>query len=196
MEKENFEKIIKEYVNQICPIANTEKQPWERFVVATSHCSPQLAADSLLRTEFRGKLEPIINRLLNYYDTVKFTENEKLTRRRYEALIETILNLVGMESKQVGFSKDETEKTLHNILETLKNWEKNEGPDKSITKSIIEKFLKELKQVGLGKSMVAKIAENVEKKLDEKNLMESFILALKHEIENNVYYKNQSIFCF
>lgn len=129
----------------------------------------EIMADSILNPKFRGKLKQKLDELDSY-----------------EALIEAALNLIGMESRRINFSKTEKQAALKKIITTLKKWEKN---DKSTAQKTIDNFLKDLKQVGFGKSMVAKIAENVEKKLDEKNLIESFILALKHEIENNVYYK-------
>lgn len=139
----------------------------------TNFNQAEILADSILNPKFRGKLKQKIDELIS-------------SSNNCEALIETALNLIGMESKRVGFSEKEKETAFKKIIVTLKKWEKENRP---IAKKITSKFLEDLKQVGFGKSMVAKIAENVEKRLDENNLMESFIKALKREIENNVYYK-------
>lgn len=169
MEKENFEKITACLLELATPF-------------------PQVAADQILNPKYRNRLEQSIDNVLRFFSRDVFDVVYNKTEKQ-EVLIEIALNLLGMERKKVGFSQEEIEKTIEKIIATLKKREKNEEKDKPITKSVIKKFLDELKQVGFGKSMVAKIAENIEKKLDQNNLMDSFILALKYEIENNVYFK-------
>ncbi|NIM44191.1 MAG: hypothetical protein GTN80_00570, partial [Nitrososphaeria archaeon] len=47
----------------------------------------------------------------------------QVRQRAYEVLIETAINLVGVESKVAGFSDEEIDQTFRHIIQTLETWE-------------------------------------------------------------------------
>jgi len=166
---------------------------------------PQLAADHLLNTEMRGKLVEvlgsIIRRLNLEFIKSKPSLNEgaeeqagkiRIRQRSYELLMEIALNLVGTESRRVGFSEDEVEEALKRIVYALESWEaleRNEGAETSVAKAVVEKFLLDMGKVMHGEGMVAKMGEEIRKRLVRERLTASFITTAKSVIQNNIYYQ-------
>jgi transaldolase len=150
----------------------------------------QLAADTILRRENRGKLSSIIRDCIETLD-ISFTQNYESREKCARVLVEVSLNLIGMEGKRVDFSEDDLEKSLDAITAILKKWEKLErGKAENIAvKKVIGNILGEMKMVLNRKSMVAKIAEEIEMKLDNNDICGSFLLASRDIIQNNVYYQ-------
>ncbi|RLG79940.1 MAG: hypothetical protein DRO09_03755, partial [Thermoprotei archaeon] len=111
--------------------------------------------------------------------------------RIYDTLLEMIWNLVGMEKKWAGFSREEVEKAISAILNALKEWEELERKELGspvILKSVIDEQLRGMKLVNKGNSMLAWMAEEAEKELKEDNLAESYVKAMSKLITTNFYY--------
>ena len=181
MKQEYYQKIIERYLEGFCPAEETKKlDSHQNFIFLSMHY-PQLAADTLLKKEICGKLSIIVMEAIQQFSLTKKEEGD--FRKFGETLIEACLNIFGLESKRVGFSSQEKDETAKIILDFFR------GGGKTVLKSIIDKFLSDLKRVLAGKSLASQIAKNIEEKLDENNLAESFITALKSEIQENVYYK-------
>jgi len=180
-------------VRTICP----ETYP-SRTVGLSDHLAqlalsgfPQLAADTILNREIHGRLGQIVGnaiRLLNF----EFMKNTTVREIAYETLIEIAFNLIGVECKIVGFSEKAITRTLHNVVQTLKEWEDIERRESGVTVSahtVIRRLLLDMKKVMLGVSMLAKMAEEIEKEIREDSLMVSFISAMEKAIKENVYYQ-------
>jgi transaldolase len=171
----------------------------------------RLAADHILHKEMVGNLEAIIGNVIRALN-IEFQkslidfdkkENFLIRARAYDLLIQIALNLYGLESKIIGFSKREKEKTLKIIENTLKDWEytekeilKNKNEGKIASKFVIEENLSEMKKVmspsGYFRapgSMISYMAENIEKGLKEDSILLSFLSEAKKQIEKNIYYK-------
>ncbi len=164
----------------------------------------KLAADHILYPEMVGKLYDVIGaaiRQLNLEfvaakikdtDGKEEVERKVITRYRcYDVLLEMAFNLFGIESKRVGFSSDEVEKSLRAIYSILKRWEEIERKEYGsalIAKATIEEQLRSMKIVNKGNSMLAYMASEVEKQLDENNLLESYLNAMRKQFETNIYY--------
>jgi len=118
----------------------------------------------------------------------------RVRQRAYEVLIEIAVNLVGVESKVVGFSDEEVDQTFRHIVQTLETWEALEkresiaGSKSPVAKAVVEKFIRDMKKVMAGAGMVAKMGEEIEKEL-KGNLTVSFVLAAKRVIQENIYYR-------
>jgi len=177
----------------------------DHIVNTTLMGHPQLAADHLLNAEMRGKLVEVLaciirrlnleftkSRSLPDNDAERETEKIWARQRIYEVLMEIALNLIGAESRRVGFSEKETDVSLKRIIYTLENWEsleKSENTEVSIAKAAVNKFLTDMGKVMHGEGMVAKMGGEIEKELIEERWAASFITGSRKIIQNNVYYR-------
>jgi transaldolase len=173
---------------EILPPQTLDRSGHLAWLALSGH--PRLAADTILNKELRGRLCKVVGnavRLLN----LAFIRDPASRKRCYEALIEVAFNLIGIERKRAGFSEEEAEDTLKDVIEALKRWEsleKKEG-DARVARIVIEELLQDAKRVLMGRSMVARMAEEIEKGLEKDNLMESFILSAKKIVRENIYYR-------
>jgi len=166
---------------------------------------PQLAADHLLNREMRGSLVETVGNVIRQLnlefvksesspdDPVEAQKRKILVRQRaYEAIIEIAVNLIGVESKAVGFSDEEADQASRCIRQALETWEALETGETSsgspIAKAVAEKIISDMKKVMGGAGMVAKMGEEIEKKVREESLTVSFLSAAKRVIQGNVYY--------
>ncbi len=168
---------------------------------------PQLAADHILHREMKGKLNKILGRVirqlnLEFVGSMPGSKDSKEASRKkiqnrgwaYQVLMEIALNLVGIESRMVGFSRDEVRKTYECILYTLEGWEdleRKEGLTASrifVAEEVVKKFINDMKKVMAGEGMVAKMGKEIEKGLEKKNLAASFVSEAKKIIQKNIYY--------
>jgi len=166
---------------------------------------PQLAADHLLDREMCGKLADVLGGVIRRLD-LEFAKSKPLPeddeeseikkvwrrQRAYCLLMEIALNLIGMESQRVGFSKKEASASLKRIVYTLEKWEsleKQEDASVSVAKAVVYKFLLDMKKVMHGEGMVAKMGDEIEKELVEGRWAANFVTASKKTIQNNVYYQ-------
>ena len=181
--------------------------------LALKGCS-KLAADHMLHPEMKGHLEETVGNVVRQL-TLAFSQallekgSEKspvLCARIYDTLVNMALNLVGLETKIVGFSDAEAEAALSlleaalNDLEALERngvfgTEKNEP---SVAKAVVGNILTEMKTVMKvvyrpPGAMVAHAAEEIEKNLDSENVMESFLRQAKHQTHENIYYRLSSL---
>ncbi|RLG91410.1 MAG: hypothetical protein DRO16_00465 [Thermoprotei archaeon] len=164
----------------------------------------KLAADHILYPEAKGKLLDIIGSAIRRLNLIFISANPAMLegeeRKKqvlsrfyaYDVLLEITWNLIGLESKRIGFSEEEVNRTLDAILNVLKDWEEIERKEYGspvILKAVINEQLRSMKIVNKGNSMLAWMANEVEARLDENNLVESFIKAMKELFENNIYYQ-------
>lgn len=181
------------------------------IVLLTLNGLTRLAADHLLHKEMVGHLEETVGNVIRALNIefqkslikLENKENFLIRARAYDVLIQIALNLFGLESKIIGFSKREKENTLKIIENTLRDWEcaereafKNKNLGKIASKFVIEENLSEMKKVmspsGYYRepgSMISYMAENIEKGLKEDSILTSFLYESKEQIENNIYYK-------
>jgi len=164
----------------------------------------KLAADHILHPELRGRLVDVIGSLIRRV-IMKFVSerindvcNEKFKKaiveryRLYDLLLELIWNLIGIESRRVGFSNEEVNRSLKSLVNAVKALEKIEREEYGsplILKAVINDQLNSMKIVNKGNSMLAYMANEVMKNLREDNLAESYIEALGRLIVSNVYYQ-------
>ncbi len=167
----------------------------------------KLAADHILYPEMVGHLTQVLGSFVRRTNALLVAREESLPSaseevlreavverfRVYDATLELIWNLVGIESVRVGFEWDEIMASIDILLNTLKEWEGRErslfGGDAPILKAVIEEQLREMKIVNKGNSMLAWMAGKVEERLDPKNLAETYVKALSDLITGNVYYR-------
>ena len=165
----------------------------------------QLAADHLLNMETHGRLVDvlgcIIRRLNLEFIRSKPLPNEEVEeeikkvyvrQRAYEVLMEIALNLIGMESRRVGFSEEEVNTALKRVISTLGSWEsleKWEDAKVTVAMAVVNMFLFNMKKVMRGEGMVAKMGEEIQKELVDGRWTVSFLTASKKAIQNNVYYQ-------
>ncbi|MEM2841694.1 MAG: transaldolase family protein [Thermoproteota archaeon] len=168
---------------------------------------PQLAADHILNKYMIGRLVSIVGdviRRLNiefHKSKINLGDSQELLKEKikirqwsYEVLIEMALNLIGIESKMVGFTEGEVSAALKYIISTLEEWEElelHEGRDveSKIAKAVVKKLILEMKRVESGNSMLSKIAEDLEAQLSDGRFAASFVINSKRAIHENVYYK-------
>ena len=168
---------------------------------------PQLAADHILHREMKGKLNKIVGRVIRQLN-LEFVGNmsgskdskevsRKKTQNRgwaYQVLMEIALNLVGIESRMVGFSRDEVRKAYEHILYTLEGWEDLERKEGltasriSVAQAVVRNLINDMKKVMKGAGMVAKMGEEIEKGLEKKKLAASFVSEAKKVMRKNIYY--------
>jgi len=167
----------------------------------------RLAADHLLSREMVGRLSETVGNVIRQLN-LEFLKSEvsphdpadvrigkiRVRQRAYEALIEIALNTVGAESKRVGFSEEEAEKTLQHIVRTLEIWESSEAQvdpssEGPVARAVVEKFIHDMKIVASGTSMVARMAEEIEGELVRGRLAATFVLAARRAVQENVYFK-------
>ena len=170
----------------------------------------KLAADHILHPEMKDHLVETVGNVvrqltLAFNQALLESDSNKsviLCARIYDTLVNMALNLVGLETKIVGFSDAETEETvtlLTTALNYLETFERNGvfGGDQNeplIAKAVVDNVLTEMKTVMKGVyrppgAMVTHIAEEIEKNLDNKNIVESFLKMAKQQIHENIYYK-------
>jgi hypothetical protein len=169
---------------------------------------PQLAADHLLSKEMQGRLTETVSgviRQLNLeFIRSKVASNDlvevqrrkiQVRQRAYEVLIEIAANLVGIESRAVGFSDEEVDWTFRRIIQTLETWEALEkkestsGSESPVAEAMVEKFIQDMKKVMAGAGMVAKMGEEIERGLVKEKLASGFVSAAKRTIQGNIYYR-------
>jgi len=175
---------------------------------ATLKGEPQLAADHILHREMKGKLNETVGRVIRQLN-LEFVgsmpssgDSKEVSRKKtqnrgwaYQVLMEIALNLAGIESRMVGFSRDEVRKTYEHILYTLKVWEHLERKGGltasriSVAEAVVKKLINDMKKVMKGAGMVAKMGEEIEKGLEKKNLAASFVSKAKKVIQKNIYYQ-------
>ncbi|MBS7609513.1 hypothetical protein KEJ19_02945, partial [Candidatus Bathyarchaeota archaeon] len=163
---------------------------------------PQLAADTILNREIRGKLRNVLGDAIRQL-SLKFVQDPGCRERCFEALVELGLNLIGIEKRRVGFSDEEAEGALRIVVKALKRWEsldrgregyqewkpEHEAGIPNAAMAVVKRLLGDMKKVLLGNSMVARLAEEIEKALDEEDLMASFMISAKKAIRENIYYR-------
>lgn len=167
---------------------------------------PQLAADHLLHREMRESLVETVGNVIRQLN-LEFVKSEGspddpegvqrrkilVRQRAYEVLIEIAVNLVGVESRVVGFSDGEMDQASQYILGALETWEALEkgetGSGSPIAKAVVEKLILDMRKVMGGAGMVAKMGEEIERELREESLTASFVSAAKGVIQGNVYYQ-------
>ncbi len=167
----------------------------------------KLAADHVLHPEMCGHLMEVVGSVVRRVNAV-FASHRKAVEsgcpdalkrviverfRLYDALLELVWNLVGIESVRVGFEWTEVANAIDSLVNALKDWEAQErflfGGDAPVLKAVIDEQLRSMKIVNKGNSMLAWMAEEAEKKLDPKNLVETYVKALGDLITNNIYYR-------
>ena len=147
----------------------------------------QLAADSLLAKQYRGRILPIIEDSIHRLEK-SFREREGNSRERSVAvLLEIALNFLGMERKRAGFTDADAKEVVDKIANSLKDWEL--AGEREAVNQAISRMLSAMKMVLSGKGMVAKMAEEIEAQLVEGDRGYSFIQASKKVIHDNVYYR-------
>ncbi len=165
----------------------------------------KLAADHLLHREMVGHLAETVGaivRQLNLEFIAAKVEpgdseaaaEEKVVRRHrcYEVLFEIYLNLVGVESRWVGFDRSEVEASLSYIEAAVREWEALERQEYGaplVAKATISRILSDLKRVRKGDSMLAHMAERIEGSLSPDDLTGSFLRSAREAIEGNPYFK-------
>mgnify|MGYP003877893379 CR=1 FL=1 len=196
------------------PVPSTDHS--DHIVYLTLKGHTKLAADHILHKEMAGKLEEVVGnaiRQLNFIfnkaimevrgeDTEEDRRRILSCARAYETLIQTAMNLIGLESRMVGFSKDEIDRTLGMIARALKDWERLEregilgegSGDAPIARAVVEGFLSEMEVVmseyyRAPGSMVSHVAKAIREELDDGNIMGSFLKAAERQIKENVYYR-------
>src|SRR5579872_6342664 len=134
--------------------------PAERVAQLAFAGFPQLAADTLLTNESKGKMVSIIGETISKLEKYSGESIENTREKSASALFEIALNLLGMERKRAGFSEKETTEALATIYSTLRAWATTGGA--SAINSVVHKMLDEMKLVLSGKGMVAKMATEIE----------------------------------
>jgi hypothetical protein len=119
----------------------------------------QLAADTLLTNEMRGRLETVVGNSVRQLNS-EFISNKVSRGKCYVALIEIALNLTGMERKRAGFSKQESEASLKDVVEALKVWEATERSDSPTlaVEEVIRGLVSAKKKVLFGRGMVSQFS--------------------------------------
>lgn len=151
---------------------------------------PRLAADTVLSRSAQGKLETIVGNAIRQLN-LEFLKDPSARKDCYETLIETALNLAGLERKRAGFSDGEVDTVLREIVEALKGWEaqeKKEGRPLAIAE-VVQSQILAMKRVLFGQGMVSKMGESIEGNIDAGSMAESFLRASNDEVQGNVYYK-------
>lgn len=170
---------------------------------------PKLAADHLLHEEMQGRVVKTVGNLVRRLnlkfgknvptseDSKEELENKVLLRHNaYEVLIETAMNLIGIESDRAGFTDEECEKSLESISETLESWEDLEIKEdteevlgSTIAEATVDDFLEGMKRIQDGTGMVAQLGEKIEGELESRNEASSFVSTAGDVIQNNIYYQ-------
>ena len=170
----------------------------------------KLAADHILHPEMKDHLAEtignVVRQLTFAFNQALLEKDSKksiiLCSRIYETLVNLALNLVGLETKIVGFSDAEANISLSllkialNYLEIL---ERNgvfggEQNEPLVAKAVVDSVLTEMKTVMKSVyrppgAMVSHAAEEIEKNLSNENIMNSFLQLAKKQIQENIYYK-------
>ena len=150
---------------------------------------PRLAADTVLSKGVRGELGTVIGNAIRRLN-LEFLKSPSARKDCYETLIETALNLVGLERKRAGFSEGEIQAVPSEIVEALKGWEaqeRKEGGHLAVTE-VVQAQILGMKKVLFGQGMVSKMGESIEASVDSGSVAESFLRASTNEIQGNVYY--------
>jgi len=151
---------------------------------------PRLTADTILSRDVQGKLGTVVGNAIRQLN-LEFQGSRSARKDCYEALIETALNLEGMERKRAGISETDANAVLGEIVEALKGWEaqeRREGDSLAIAE-VVQSQILGMKKVLFGQGMVSKMGESIEGSIDAGSMGESFLTASKNEIQGNVYYK-------
>ena len=206
MDQKNIDQIVRQ--SQPGSLAHGEAKPFLEDHVAQmvqlillGHT--RLAADHLLFAKGPGLLREMISGLIRQLN-VRFHQarvlssdgkdqrDEKIRFRSYayETLTEAALNLFGLESQPLN--EREKEDCLACITHTLSEWENQEKEEGaiSVAKSVVNKFLFEMKLVMQGASMQAQIASEMEKGLfDQANVVLAFLQRAEEAVRDSIYYR-------
>ncbi len=206
------------YVERI--LASAKPEELDRPVLSQDHAShvvclalkghTRLAADHLLHKEMAGYLEETVGNVIRQLNVVfskallEETSGKGLAicARVYDVLVNTALNLFGLEGKIVGFSDLEVGRTLSNLTQSLESLESLERKgifgggcgEALVAKAVISNILSEMKKVMEGfyrppGSMVAYAAKQIEKSISEQRVMGSFLGSARQQIQENIYYR-------
>lgn len=168
---------------------------------------PGLAADHLLNAEMAGRVADCVGDIVRRLN-IEFVRSQispddpaelrakkaQVRRRSYEVLVEIALNLVGIEGRRVGFSEEEIDQTVREVVNALRRWEELENAKdprsgSPVASAIVRGILEDMKTVAAGRSMVAHTAKEIEDQLTKGLLASSFVQAAKNAIQDNIYYK-------
>lgn len=194
------------------PVPSTDHSDHVVWLALKGHT--RIAADHLLHKEMIGHLEETVGRIIRALNIkfnnsmIQLAEGQEERRhvltiaRAYDLLVQTALNLFGLESRKiVGFPEEEIERALKLIRNTLESWEMverkgvfGEGDGRAlIARFVVEEILFELKKVMSEfyrepGSMLSYLAENIEKEIDENSILLSFLNGARKQIQGNIYY--------
>lgn len=168
---------------------------------------PELAADHFLNVEMVGKLVGCVGSVIRQLN-LEFlksrvapddpaevrTRKIQARRRSYDVLIEIALNAVGVEGRRVGFSEEETDQTIRQVVNALERWEELEATEEPrsgspIASTVVERILEGMRVVAGGRSMVAHMAKEIEDQLVDGRLASSLVQTAKKVIRENIYYE-------
>jgi hypothetical protein len=160
-----------------------------------------LAADHLLFPEINGILPAVVAGLIRQLSLrfaqarIRSGDSEpeivrKVRSRQfaYEALVETALNFIGLESRWLD--PEERRQALAMLQASLAEWEAREAAEEfgSVAAAVVRRLLSRMKLVQQGRSMVARTALRIEGALDfTKPVLLDFLRSCQAEIEGNIY---------
>ena len=151
---------------------------------------PRLAADAVLSKGAQGGLETVVGNAIRQLN-LEFQKSQPARKYCYETLIETALNVTGLERKRAGFSEGDAEAVFNATVEAMKGWEaqeRSEGGPLAIA-GVVQSQILGMKKVLFGQGMVSKMGESIEGSVKSAGVAESFLRASKNEIQENVYYR-------
>ncbi len=180
------EKALGRYIELVSPVEDGRGLPPEERLCRLAPEFPELAADSLLNPQLKGRLTEVLegtaSRLEGKFPSMSEAQRKNLCR----ALFETAFNLVGVEMEWAGFDEGERKEAWEWVSQAL---EQIESQDRGAVKGAISDMLTEMRKVLMGKSMLAKMADELESRLDEGRLSSSFLRAVREVYDRNVYYR-------
>jgi len=148
-----------------------------------------LAADTILDTKNKGRVESIVGDAIRQLGQMALVDRESRVRC-CEVLVELALNLAGKERTRAGFSSEEAKAAFMDIVETLRRWESQEIPKLDDAAMVVTKgILAEMNEVFMGQSLVAEMAHEIGKELKDGDLLGSFLMAARRQIQENVYFQ-------
>jgi hypothetical protein len=178
------------------------------YLTLTGHT--KLAADHILHPEMKNHLVETIGNVIRqlslvYTEALLDEDSEKciiINYRIYETLLNLTLNLIGFETRIVGFSDAEiynSISSLSNALSDLETLERSgvfggEQTEPHLARAAVESVLTEMRTVMKGVyrapgSMVAHTADEIEKNLGNENILNTCLQLTKQQIQENIYYK-------
>ncbi|RKY01015.1 hypothetical protein DRP77_10470, partial [Candidatus Poribacteria bacterium] len=184
-----MERTIERYIETVCPVEPSPPLDPASRLARLAPKFPELAADTLLNPDLKGKLIQTIRGAVGQLESsFTYSMSDEERKNCCRTLLEIAFNMIGLESEKAGFSEGEREEALKEALSVLRECE-SIPQGKEALRAAISEILSEMKKVMLGESMVARMAEEMESSLDENRLAESFVEAAKKQIRGNVYYQ-------